>query len=129
MDWDWVRFWHDERDVQFFFEPEACVVGVAEVMREPACLAMVIMKSWTSLRFTSAMLVVFVVLLDGFCYEERGLRFGALVQNAEAVLCCIASKRQSHLNAPRWGSSGMVYAGSATWGNGELERMALRCLP
>ena len=75
--------------VQFFFEPEPCVVGVAEVMREPACLAMVIMKSWTSLRFTSAMLVEFVGFLDGFCCGERELRFEMLVENAEAVLCCV----------------------------------------
>jgi len=105
------------------------VVGVAEVMREPACLAMVIMKSWTSLRFTSAMLIVFVVFLDGFCCEAIKLRFGVLVENAGDVLCCITSKRQSYLTAPRWGSNGMVYAGSATWGNGDLERMSLRCLP
>ena len=68
---DWIGFWHDECYVQFFFEPEPCVVGVAEVMREPACLAMVIMKSWTSLRFTLAMLIVSVGFLDGFCCEER----------------------------------------------------------
>ena len=64
-------------------------MGVAEVMREPACLAMVIMKSWTSLRFTSAMLVKFVCFLDGFCCGERVLRFGMLVENAEAVLYCV----------------------------------------
>ena len=86
---DWIGFWHDECYVQFFFEPEACVVGVAEVMREPACLAMVIMKSWTSLRFTSAMLIVFFGFLDGFCGGERESRFGVLVENAEAVLCCV----------------------------------------
>jgi hypothetical protein len=42
--------------VQFFFEPEPWVVGLAETMRSPACLAMEIMKSWTSWRLTSAML-------------------------------------------------------------------------
>lgn len=45
-------------NIQFFFEPEAAVVGVADTMRSPAFLAMAIIKSWISrkLGLESAML-------------------------------------------------------------------------
>lgn len=42
--------------VQFFFEPDSEVVGLAATMRSPASLAMEIMKSWISLRLRSAIL-------------------------------------------------------------------------
>jgi hypothetical protein len=57
----------DGRDRQFFFEPEDEVLGFADVMRAPACLAMVIMKSWISRRLRSA-------IVRGVCMLRMGMR-------------------------------------------------------
>jgi hypothetical protein len=43
--------------IQFFFDPDSDVVGLAATMRSPASLAMEIIKSWISLRLRSAILL------------------------------------------------------------------------
>lgn len=53
--------WSVAQCLQFFFEPDVSVVGVAEVMRSAALRATSTMKSWISWRLRSAIAIEVLV--------------------------------------------------------------------